>query len=117
MHEMSIAASILDITKDELAKRHLHTLLRVEVHCGVLANIVADSLLLCFEMLTKGTPFEGAVLDVVEVPLRLRCRTCGATFEAQEQDALWLPCPHCAEGLGHEVLQGREFFIQQLEAE
>lgn len=117
MHEMSIANSILDITKEELAKRGLHTLLRVEVHCGALSNIVADSLRLCFEVLTKDTPFAEAVLDVVELPLRLRCRACGECFDAEGQEALWLPCPHCGEGLGHEVLQGREFFIKQLEAE
>lgn len=118
MHEMSIAANIVDIAREELGRRGLRTLTRVEVRCGALSNVVADSLQLCFEALTAEGPFAGARLDVVEVPLVLRCRSCGKTFAGTEgQASLWLPCPLCGAEPGHTVEQGREFFIQQLEAE
>ena len=117
MHEMSLVSSILDIANEELAKRQLTHLTRVVVHCGQLSNVVADSLLLCFEVLTKGTMHENAVLEVITIPLSLRCRHCGQCFTGEGQEALWQPCPLCNAQCGHDIVQGKEFFIQQLEAE
>ena len=39
-----------------------------------------------------------------------------ARFGGEGQDALWLPCPDCGEQFGHVVEQGRELFLNRLEA-
>lgn len=115
MHEMSIAASIVNIVRDELTKHALTKLCRVHICYGALSNIVPDSLTCCFEALTMGTPLAGARLDLEELPLRLRCGGCGLPF-APLRAELFAPCPTCG-GVFHSVEQGRELYVQTLEAE
>ncbi|MBQ2516345.1 MAG: hydrogenase maturation nickel metallochaperone HypA, partial [Desulfovibrio sp.] len=91
------------------------TLLRAEV--GALSGVVADSLAFGFECLVKGTPHEGCTLDLVPVPLKLRCGACGLVFEGAGGAGELSPCPGCGEVLGHEVLQGREMRVVWLEGD
>lgn len=49
-------------------------------------------------------------------PLRLRCSQCGKVFGGEGQDALWEPCPDCGEQFGHVVEQGKELYLDRIEA-
>lgn len=115
MHEMSVAASILDIAREELKKHGLSTLTCVRICHGPLSNIVPDSLHFCFEALTVDTPFAGARLELEQTPLLLRCGACGAEFSPERAD-LFAPCPECG-GVFHAVEKGRELYVQTIEAE
>ena len=77
MHEMSIAQSILDIALEEIAKQGCDRLDLIRVECGALAGVVPDSLQFCFEALVQGGPHAAARLELVTIPLLLRCSTCG----------------------------------------
>lgn len=81
MHELAIAQNILDIAEDELARHNCTklTLLRVEI--GAISGVMVDALEFGLQCLVKGTPHESAVFDIVRVPLRLRCGSCGKEFE------------------------------------
>ncbi|MBQ1845982.1 MAG: hydrogenase maturation nickel metallochaperone HypA [Desulfovibrio sp.] len=122
MHELAIAENMLAIAEEELARHGCTklTLLRAEV--GALSGVVADSLAFGFECLVKGTPHEGCTLDIVSIPLKLRCGACGLVFDGQAGSGAGglgelLPCPGCGEVLGHEVLQGREMRVVWLEGD
>ena len=115
MHEMSIAESIVSIADEEVKKHQLQKLLLVRVHYGALSNVVAESLSFCFEAMTMNTPHAGARLELEELPIVLRCG-CGAQFTPDQRD-LFAPCPQCGENLGHTVEQGRELYVQHIEAE
>ncbi|GAB6178307.1 hydrogenase maturation nickel metallochaperone HypA [Desulfobaculum senezii] len=117
MHEMSIAQSLISIIKEEMEKHGLTTLRRVRVKHGKLAAIVPESLHFAFEACTLGTPLEGAELDMEVIPLILECGECGLRFSPEEPDALFVPCPDCGEGIGHKVLQGKELYLDNMEAE
>ncbi len=116
MHEMAIAENILQIIEDELAKNHCTKLTLVRVRYGALSQVVPDSLQFCFEAVIKDGPHEGARLEMEEVPLILRCGMCQQSFSPAEGSP-FEPCPHCEQTLGHEVEQGRELYVQHLEAE
>lgn len=117
MHETSIAASLLDIVRNELRKHEATRLHLVRVKYGRLTQLVPDSLLFAFEMLTKGTDLEGARLELDQIPLRVRCWSCGTEFEPEHESVLIMPCPSCGEDFGHEVLSGKELYLDTLEAE
>ncbi|MDY5430166.1 MULTISPECIES: hydrogenase maturation nickel metallochaperone HypA [Desulfovibrio] len=113
---MSIAQSILDIALEEIAKQGCDRLDLIRVECGALAGVVPDSLQFCFEALVQGGPHAAARLELVTIPLLLRCSTCGQTFGGEGQEALWQPCPACGALTGHTVEQGKELQISHLEA-
>lgn len=116
MHEMSVAESIVRIAADEMAKHSLSKLLLVRVCHGAMSNVVPESLSFCFEAMTLNTPHQGARLELVELPLILRCGACGHSFTPEGRDP-FTPCPACGETLGHSVEQGRELYVQHIEAE
>lgn len=117
MHEMSIAQSLVEILQEEMAKHDLSRLNRVSVKHGRLAAVVPEALDMAFQALTVQTNMGGAVLELTEVPVRVRCCACGAEFSPEEASTLYLPCPECDEFFGHEILSGKELYIEQLEAE
>lgn len=117
MHEMSIVTSLLAIITEEMAKHGASKLLMARVRYGTLTNIVPDSMEFAFENLTRGTPMEGARLELVEVPVTLRCVTCEHSFLAQGHADFFHACPECGALVGHSVDAGRELYLDHLEAE
>ncbi len=116
MHEMAIAQSLLRMAEEEIAAKNCSRLEVVRVEYGALAGVVPESLELCFEALIKGTPHESARLELIRLPLRLRCPFCGEVFGGEGQEALLQPCPGCGEQFGHVVEQGKELILSHLEA-
>ena len=114
---MAIDGSIMDIALEAMAKQQLQRLLLVRVHYGELSHVVEDSLQLCFEVLSREAGQEGVVLELVRLPLRFRCGTCDESFEVEAEYIFQNPCPHCGAISGHIMEQGRELFIQSIEAE
>ncbi|MDR1856673.1 MAG: hydrogenase maturation nickel metallochaperone HypA [Desulfovibrio sp.] len=116
MHEMSIVESLLAMVQAEMDSRGCGRLESVHVVYGAMAGIVPESLQMCFEIMTKDTPNEGARLELTCLPVRLRCGGCGTVFGGEGREALWQPCPVCGETFGHAVEQGRELYLKRLEA-
>lgn len=114
MHEMSIATSLLEIAETEAKAQGCSRLLKLEVRYGQISGIMPDALQLAFTALTSGSPHEGAILELVRVPLRLKCLFCGTVFSGGEGQ--FTPCPKCGEEFGHNVEQGKELLLASLEA-
>lgn len=116
MHEMAIAASILELAQSEAAACGCSRLLAVSVQHGQLSGIMPEALELAFRALAAGTPNEGARLHLERLPLRLRCAFCGSRFGGEGQEALHMPCPGCGEEFGHIIEQGKELLLARVEA-
>ena len=110
MHELSIAASIV-----ELAERHARgrRVRRVELKVGRLRQVVPDSLAFAFELLTRDTPLAGARLEIEQVPASARCESCEA-----ETVLVRFPwrCSRCG-GDELELRSGEELLVESLELE
>lgn len=118
MHEMSLTVSLLDIVREEMQKHDAKKLVLVRLRCGALANVVPEALAMAFEVLTDGTEFAGARLELVEEALRLACGGCGREFAPEATAAaMFTPCPACGEDIGHRVLSGKELYIDHLEVD
>lgn len=113
MHELSLIASVLDLL-EEKAKEHGATrVTKVVLKVGVLSGVVPDLLESAFETYKKQTLAEGARLDVVPVPLKLRCPDCGG--EAVREDADF-SCQACGSRRV-EIVEGRELVVERIEME
>ena len=111
MHEMSIAQSILDIVKEEMAKHGVEKLAAINVAVGVLSAIVPSSLTFCFKVLTDQTEFADTVLNVRVIPIGYACFDCGHRFESEE---MIFQCPEC--GADQPMMTtGRDMTIENIE--
>ncbi|MDQ7031619.1 MAG: hydrogenase maturation nickel metallochaperone HypA [Desulfonauticus sp.] len=117
MHELSIAQSLLDIIKEEMAKNNVTKLLKVKIKYGQLSAIVPEALQTAFKVLTADTPLEHAKIIAEEVPLRARCRKCKKEFTPDPDEFVIIYCPYCKAEFGHEIISGKELIIEEIEAE
>lgn len=117
MHEMSIAEALIRIVEAEMAKHGLRRVDRITVRHGELSTMVPEALDLAFEVMTRGTVLEGAVLEYDKVPLTLQCAACQATFSPEVHSLHFAPCPSCGEEFAHVVLAGKELNIAHIEGD
>jgi hydrogenase nickel incorporation protein HypA/HybF len=93
MHELGIAASILDSVQAEAERQQGLHICKVGIRVGELAGVDSDALQFGFECLVKGTSFEPLALEIESVPRMQRC-ACGNEFRMTDYDP---HCPRCGE--------------------
>ena len=113
MHEFSIASALMDQLRQIADQRHAARIVEVEVRCGVMQQVVAESLQLAFAALSAETPAAGAQLKIVEEGIVAKCRPCGGSFEAAIDNYL---CPRCRTA-DVEITAGRDIVLQSVVCE
>ncbi len=113
MHEVGIAASILESVEAEARRRPDTRFAAVGVRIGELSNVDKDALDFAFEALTRKTPLAGLRLEVEWRPRRQRCLDCSQEFVVRE---LNLHCPSCGTDKTS-CIGGTELDIAYLELE
>ena len=108
MHELSIADAVVRIATAHASGRRVR---RVELRVGYLRQVVPSALEFAFELLTNGTPLEGADLVIEHVPVSGSCRVCGVETT---MTGFPLRCSGCG-GLDLELLMGEELLVDALE--
>ena len=91
MHELGIANEILGVALSEADRHAAKKVTSIRLRVGVLRAIEPENLSFLFGHLARGTPAEGALLEIVEEPVRVECASCGVS------DALTFSfeCPRC----------------------
>ncbi|MGL1861048.1 MAG: hydrogenase maturation nickel metallochaperone HypA [Pseudodesulfovibrio sp.] len=115
MHEMSIVQSIFGILREEMVKHDGKRLKKVTIKNGALAGIVTESLKFAWDALIPDGEFDGAELEIIEIPIKVACGECGEEFEPEHTRCM--PCPKCELLIGHTVLQGKEMLIDSIEVD
>ncbi|WP_348525971.1 hydrogenase maturation nickel metallochaperone HypA, partial [Mesorhizobium sp.] len=64
MHELGITRNIVSIVEETAKGRRVR---RVTLDVGRLAGVMPDALAFCFDVVSKGTALEGAVLEIREI--------------------------------------------------
>jgi hydrogenase nickel incorporation protein HypA/HybF len=110
MHELSIAAAVVEIASEHARGRRVT---KVELKVGHLRQVVPSALELAFDLVARDTPLEGAKLELRHVPARIACRGCG---REQEVADFPLACLACGS-VEVEVVAGKELSVEALEVE
>lgn len=113
MHELGIAASILDCVDREAERHPGQHIFKVGVKIGELAGVDADALQFGFEVLVRDTEREPLALEVEWVPRVQRCSKCEYEFRMTEFDPR---CPLCGE-FGTTCVSGEELDIAYMEVD
>ncbi len=113
MHEMAISESILGILEEEGRRQNYLRVKRVRLEIGPLAGIETEALRFSFDVVTRGTLAENAILEIIATDARAWCLPCERSVPIRERyDA----CPECG---GHQlqVTAGEEMRIKDLEVD
>lgn len=92
MHELSLTQSILDIIEDYARKYSFRKLNSLKLSFGRLSSIDPNSLEFAFEVISKGTVAEGAVLEFEIRPIVISCFSCAMDSEIEVFSSV---CPLC----------------------
>lgn len=108
MHELSICNSIVGIVRRYAEGRTVRT---VNVRIGAMRQIVPETLVYCWSLVTEASDLAGVDLLVERMPAKVRCARCG---REQILDEPVLRCETCPDAT-LDLVQGDEFLITSLD--
>ena len=114
MHEMSITVNIIKIVNEQMIENKATKLNVLKLKVGQMTAVEPDSLKFCFDATIIGTPLEGALLQIEEVPITGICSECNRNFEMENYYIS--TCPDCG-GTAAEIVSGRELDIVGMEVD
>jgi hydrogenase nickel incorporation protein HypA/HybF len=113
MHEFGIIQGVFKLVEEAAVKNNLKAITKVTLKIGKLRQVFPDFLQFAFETVSKGTVAQDAKLVIVEVPIKMKCRTCQQEFAVERNAYI---CPKC-NNVGLDVLSGKEIYIESIEGE
>ncbi|HLH68947.1 MAG TPA: hydrogenase maturation nickel metallochaperone HypA [Candidatus Dormibacteraeota bacterium] len=109
MHEVGLCEGVLEVVLEAAGGRPVR---RVRVRVGRLLRVWPESFDQAWRLVGEATPAETAIVELDEVPARVRCRGC--RHESEPGD---LPlCPRCGSS-SVDVLAGDELIVEEIELE
>ena len=113
MHEMSLCEGILQVLETEAQKQKFSLVKKVWLEIGELAGVELDAMMFSFEVVTRNSLADGAILNIINVPGSAWCMQCSGTVSVKQRfDA----CPECGS-YQLQVTGGDEMRIKELEVE
>jgi hydrogenase nickel incorporation protein HypA/HybF len=111
MHEASLMQATIEIAEEELRRQGATRIHALRLRIGRLAGVEPEALGLAFEVVTAGTPAEGATLEIETVEVVCRCQVCAEEFTPAD---FIFCCPRCGRP-SSDVRRGRELELASLE--
>lgn len=111
MHELSLCQSIYAIVERASEGRQV---IAVELAIGQLRQVVPDTLVHCWRLVTEETALAGSRLDIDHIPVSLRCRRC--LGETTMDDEVSIACGRCGS-VDTTVIGGEELLVTAVEVE
>jgi len=112
MHELSTMVKLVNMAIEEASASDASHIMSMTVKVGEMTGILPRYLHRYFPQATAGTIAEGAQLQIIEVPVRIRCLDCGTEYEPTKVPGR--RCPQC-ESVKGKILSGRELTLESLE--
>jgi hydrogenase nickel incorporation protein HypA/HybF len=111
VHELSIATQLVELVMQHLPDGGV-LVTRVRLRIGTLSCVHADALRFGFELLTEGTPLQGAALQIDAVPVSIHCAICNSmeTIEGIQD----FRCPRC-QTPSADIRSGQELDLESIE--
>ena len=114
MHELSVTQSILNIAVEAANGAGSKRVTAIDVLVGELTGFVTDSIQFYFDLLSKDTVAEGALLRFRREPASATCSACGHVFHPE---APFLPLCSACGSPGARLSGGRELRVESIEVE
>lgn len=120
MHELSIAASIVESVLEFVRSHHVNSVLKVRLAVGELTCVQAEQLKFCYESVARHTAIADSELEIEEVPACVKCAHCEYygppkywMDSLSDKPVPTLQCPEC--GKCADAAQGHECAIKTIQ--
>jgi hydrogenase nickel incorporation protein HypA/HybF len=113
VHELSLVGSVFDILEEKAREHGAARVTKIVLKVGVMSGVVPELLESAFDTYKKGTLAEEARLEIVRVPVKLRCPDCGGETAREDTD---FSCAACGSRRV-EIVAGRELVVETIELE
>lgn len=95
MHELSLAEGILRIIQDQARQHDFSRVQVLRLEIGRFAGVEKPALEFALDVVLRGSPAEGARIELIDLPGKALCYDCAVEVElAHRLD----PCPRCGGG-------------------
>lgn len=115
MHEYPLTQQIIRIVETRAKESGAKRVSNIHLVVGEYSGVVADSILLYFDLISSGTLCENAVLNIKTVKPMLKCKKCGNLFERKPFTFSCTKEGCIGEGEPTEI--GREFYVESIEVD
>jgi len=113
MHELSVCQALIEQVERVARENDASRVVSIVITVGPLSGVEPQLLEHAYPLAAAGTIAENASLVVERVPVRVRCRTCGAETEASPNR---LVCGACGDWQV-DVTAGEEMILKRVEVE
>lgn len=108
MHEIGLCEGVLGVALDAAAGEQVK---RVRLRVGRLQGVVPDVMDQAWAMVSEGTAAGGSRVELVDIPVRIRCRACGEHTAAPEPP---FSCGRCGSP-DVQIVSGEELLVEEVE--
>jgi hydrogenase nickel incorporation protein HypA/HybF len=108
MHELGLCSSIVEAVERRAGERPVRS---VRVRVGRLHHVHPEAFDQSFALAAAGTVAAGAAAELVFLPVRSHCRSCGSTTESE---LVLTGCPDCSS-VDLDLVGGDELVLESLE--
>jgi hydrogenase nickel incorporation protein HypA/HybF len=113
MHELSLCEGILQILRSEGQARAFRRVRVVRLELGPYCCASPEALEFCFQVASRQTIADGALLDIVRLPAEAWCMDCAQAVSIADRGGA---CPRCG-GVALQTRGGDDMRIRELEVE
>ncbi len=113
MHEMSVAAGIINVLDAQLKQLAPCKLIAMELAVGKLSGVDDESLKFALETLLVGQGQTGVLLRFRQSPALFKCTACH--WQGQ-LEIFTLLCPDCSAG-ELDIIDGQDVILERIEIE
>lgn len=113
MHEMPIAAAIVEQAVQAVAPHRATRIDSIEVEIGRMRQIAPEALEVAFAAVSDGTIAQGARLEITEIEMEAVCRRCAHRF--RPEIGLYI-CPNCQQA-DVQIVAGNDMILMSITAQ
>ena len=110
MHELSVTQNILDIAIKNAGSRKVK---QINLVIGQYSSMVDDSVQFYWDLISKDTAAQDAVLNFERIRGEMTCQICGQVFQPDDRA---FECPACGSPLVR-ISKGEEFRVESIDVE
>jgi hydrogenase nickel incorporation protein HypA/HybF len=113
MHELAITQQILNLALHHAREAEAFKVTDLHLQIGALSTIVDDSVQFYWDIISKDSLCQGAMLHFQRIPAQFHCHTCDQDYTLVNE---LTACPYCG-GIQVKIVAGQEFQLMSIDVE